>query len=372
MQLPPFLLDQWLAAHEFASPPVQFNLASSTGPQWTLAEILALAPESARAQFERLPILYAPPAGTPELRARVAAFHDVDPDWVVVLTGASEGISALFSLAAEPGANLVLPFPVFPAMPVMARAWGVEVRSYQLSKDEGFAHRADSILAAVDDRTRLVLVNTPHNPTGAVIEPAELARLASALAEREIPFVVDEVYHPLYFRTPVPSAARLPGTRVLGDMSKALSLSGLRIGWLIEPDARRREQIVNARSYFSIASSPVSEALAVMALDAAPKILARLTSVATANLALFERFAQEHRHAIGWQKPGGGTVAFPWLVDGRDSRPFAIELAKSGVLVAPGDCFDAPSHFRVGFGAASSGFETALSRMSEVVRRLGL
>jgi aspartate/methionine/tyrosine aminotransferase len=94
--------------------------------------------------------------------------------------------------------------------------------------------------------------------------------------------------------------------------------------------------------------------------------------VATANLALFERFVREHSHAIGWQKPAGGTVAFPWLMNSRDSRPFAIELAKRGVLVAPGDCFDAPPHFRVGFGAVSSGFETALSRMSELFRRLGL
>jgi aspartate/methionine/tyrosine aminotransferase len=369
MKLPPFLLDQWLAAHEFASPPVRYNLASSTGPKWTLAEILALADDSARASFEQIELLYSPPNGTAALRARIAAFHDVDPDWVVVLTGASEALTALFCQAAEPGANIVLPFPVFPAMPVMARAWGLDVRTYPLATESGFAHRVDAILGAVDERTRLVLVNTPHSPTGATIDPADLAWLASALGDRGVPLAVDEVYHPLYFGTPAPSAARLPNTTVIGDMSKALSLSGLRIGWVVEPDARRREEIVNIRSYLSISCSPLAEALAAIALGAAPAILARLTAVTTANIALFDQFAQAHTDVIGWQKPAGGTVAFPWLIDGRDVRPFAIELARAGVLIAPGDCFGLPHHFRVGFGAVNRGFDEAMALASEVINR---
>src|SRR5690349_14728991 len=98
MELPPFLLDHWLAAHEFASRPIAYNLAASTGPRWTLGEVLAL---DGGQDISDVAVSYAPPEGSRALREAVAAFHGVDPDWVVVTTGASEALSILFCLAAE-------------------------------------------------------------------------------------------------------------------------------------------------------------------------------------------------------------------------------------------------------------------------------
>jgi hypothetical protein len=86
MKLPPFILDHWLAAHEFASPPIRFNLASSTGPAWTVSELLALGGDSARNGLETLRLSYAPPEGSKVLRERIGQFYGVDPDWVVVTT----------------------------------------------------------------------------------------------------------------------------------------------------------------------------------------------------------------------------------------------------------------------------------------------
>src|SRR5665213_3938648 len=123
MQLPPFLLDQWLAAHEFATPPICYNLASSTGPTWNFRELMALGRGDIGRELNELNISYVPPEGTSALRAAIAGLHDVDPDWVVVTTGASEALSALYCLAAEPGASIALPRPGFPAFAVMARAW---------------------------------------------------------------------------------------------------------------------------------------------------------------------------------------------------------------------------------------------------------
>ena len=100
---------------------------------------------------------YAQPQGSDELRRQVAALHDVDPDWVVITTGASEALSALYCLAAEPGASITLPFPLFPAMPVMARAWGLTVSTYALDRANGFKQSAERVLAAVRESTRLVL-----------------------------------------------------------------------------------------------------------------------------------------------------------------------------------------------------------------------
>ena len=369
MQLPPFLLDQWLTAHEFARPPIRYNLASSTGPSWNYGELLALGGGGIERELNELNVSYVPPEGTSALRGAIAELHDVDPDWVVVTTGASEALSVLYCLATEPGAAIALPHPGFPGFAAMARAWGLTVTGYELERRNKFAQTADLVLTAVNEKTRLVLVNTPHNPTGAVMAPLEVARLAAALAERGIPLIVDEVYHPLYFGAAAASAAKLPNCIVVGDLSKALSLSGLRIGWLIERDAGRREQLINLRSFFTVSGSPITEAIAVHALAQRNAILARLTAVTRSNLALLESFMSSQAGKLGWVSPGGGTVAFPWCLGVRDSRALCEALADEGVLVAPGDCFDAPAHFRVGFGAQATGFQNALEIFASVLTR---
>jgi aspartate/methionine/tyrosine aminotransferase len=369
MRIPPFLLDQWLATYEFASPPIRYNLASSTGPRWALGELLALGDSGGLKDLGDLALSYAPPQGSEALRKQVAALHDVDPDWVVITTGASEALSALYCLAAEPGASITLPFPSFPAMPVMARAWGLNVSTYALDRANGFRQSAERVLAAVGESTRLVLVNTPHNPTGSVMAHTELARLAANLEHRLIPLVVDEVYHPLYHGgLPTPSAAKLPNTIIVGDLSKALSLPGLRIGWVIDRDARRRERLVDLRSYFSISGSPLTEAIAAHALANRDEILGRVRAVATANLVALTDFMNAHADTLAWVAPAGGTTVFPWLRDGSDARELCVALANAGVLFAPGYTFDAPEHFRLGFGAQGEGFAQALNIVSDTLR----
>jgi aspartate/methionine/tyrosine aminotransferase len=143
----------------------------------------------------------------------------------------------------------------------------------------------------------------------------------------------------------------------------------LRIGWLIDRDARRREALLDMRSYFTISGSPLTEAIGAHALAHAPEIIARLSQVARANLALLTRFMGEHRAVLDWAAPGGGTTCFPWWRDGRDARPLCEALAKAGVLAAPGDCFDMPAHFRVGFGAMRSGYADALGIFGAVLAK---
>jgi aspartate/methionine/tyrosine aminotransferase len=366
MELPPFLLDHWLASYEFASPPIAYNLASSTGPRWTVDELLAI--DGGRHDIGKVTISYAPAEGSHELREGVAAFHGVDPEWVVVTTGASEALSILFCLAARPGANIVLPSPAFPAFEAMAKAWGLGVRLYELPRDDGYRQSAGAVLSAVDTDTVLVLVSTPHNPTGSVMSGAETERLAGELSSRGIPLIADEVYHPLYFEAPAPSAAALPGALVVSDMSKALSLPGLRIGWIVVADPDHRKRIIDARSYFTISGSPVIESIAAHALRCRAAILKRLSGVATDNLAVLEEFMDDVGDVLAWSKPAGGTVSFPWFRDGRDSRPFCQALAAQGVMVAPGDCFGKPQHMRLGFGQQADGFGQALTIATRVLR----
>ena len=368
VQLPPFALDHWLSAHDFASPPIAYNLASSTGPRWSVADLCALGDPSLT--LDDVVLSYAPPAGAHALRSAIAAFHGVDPDMVVATTGASEALSILFCLAARPDAHILLPDPGYPAYEAVAGAWGLAARSYRLERNRGFAQDPDAILAHVDAYTAMVIVNTPHNPSGSIMPRDTIARLATALAERGVPLLVDEVYHPLYFGPPQRSAAGLANVIVTSDLSKALSLPGLRTGWLIDADAQRRARIIDARSYFTISASPLLERLATHALRHSDAILDRLASVANANVARLDALVKDSGGALAWVRPSGGTTAFPWLADDRDSRPLCEALATQGVLLAPGDCFGHPGHMRIGFAQQAEDFDIALARIAAALDQL--
>src|SRR5262245_3583471 len=145
MHLPQFLLDQWLAKHEFAAPPIRYNLASSAGPSLTLSELLSLCGES-NSSLDDVRLSYAPPEGHRLLRESIARFYDVDPDWVITTTGASEALLLLYCQAAAPGASIALPAPLFPPMAAVAQAWGYRCNSYALERNDGFTHRAGHVM----------------------------------------------------------------------------------------------------------------------------------------------------------------------------------------------------------------------------------
>jgi aspartate/methionine/tyrosine aminotransferase len=369
MELRPFLLDQWLAEHQFATPPIELDLAASTGPKWTLREVLdLLEPEERERAFDS-PVYYAPPEGALELREAVAGMAGVAPDHVRITTGAAEALWLLFFDAAAPGGNVIVPQPGFPTFNEAPSAFGLELRHYHLRPEAGFGLDLDELRGLTDGNTRLILLNSPHNPTGSVISDAELRAVHDFALERGIQLVVDEVYHPIYHGREAPSAARLPGATVIGDFSKALCLSGLRLGWIVERDAARRARHLNVRGYLTVSSSaPLTEALGVAAVRHRDRILGRARRVATDNRKLLTAFFAEHDDLFGWVPPTGGMTAFPWLRSGEPSRPFCQEAAAAGVLIAPGDCFDEPPHFRLGFAASGDGFAEGLRRLAAVAR----
>lgn len=368
MKLSPFLLDRWLDQKFSADPRIEYDLGSSTGPVWTLRDLLALAGDHASERLLDTPLSYTTPKGSTELREAIAKLEGVDPKDVQVVTGAAEALLILFFLAAEPDANVVLPKPGFPANSALTESLKMESRYYTLRPENEFRIDLDEIRGLVDANTRIVLVNSPHNPTGFVLSDQEIETLHDFCAGRGIQFVSDQVYHPIYHGAAMRSAARLQHATVLGDFSKALCLSGLRVGWMIEHDADRRGRYMDARSYFTVSNTALGERLAVLALQHHEAIYERARRVASANLALVERVFTEHQDILRWVRPRGGMTTFPWLADGGDSREFCRRLMKRGVLIAPGDCFGMPAHFRLGFAASGDRFPLGLERFSEFLR----
>src|SRR5262249_40623513 len=251
----------------------------------------------------------------------------------------------------------------------LPQSFGIETRFYHLRPENQFRVDLAEVTKQADENTKLILVNSPHNPTGATLTDAEMLSLHDFAAERGIQFVVDEVYHPLYHGPQASSASALPHATVLSDFSKAFCLSGLRVGWIVERDRDRMEQYLNTRSYFTISNTPVGEAMALAAVRHRETIFSRLRGIATANLAELDGFFARLSDVLGWVRPQGGMISFPWLIGERDSREFCRRAAEHGILLAPGDCFGMPSHFRLGFGVAESGFSDALAELESIVRR---
>jgi aspartate/methionine/tyrosine aminotransferase len=365
MKFRTFLLDQWLQQHSDA----EFDLGSSTGPRWTVRELLGLSGQSDRATQEMLGLLlhYPPTAGRASLREAIAQMHGVSTEEVAVFAGGSEALFHIFQSAAEPGANIIIPFPSYPAHELLPAALGFEIRRYHLRRENSYAVDFDEVKRLANGRTKIFIANSPHNPTGATLSNEEMSALHDFAAAQRIQFVSDEVFHPIYHGRESLSAARLPHATVVGDFSKAFSLGGLRLGWIIERDAPRRKQYLNAREYITVSNTPLGEFLGEIAIRHHRQVLGRTREVTRANLGPLERVVAQSAEAIDWVRPAGGMTAWLRLTSGGDARRFCEDALKYGLLLAPGDCWGFPDHFRIGFGVGPEWYSRAMERLLELI-----
>ncbi len=365
MNFKPFLLDQWLQEHAGA----EFDLGSSTGPRWTVRELLALTGDAGRAAdaLLNLRVHYPPTAGAPALREAIAAMQGVQPEDVAVFAGGGEALFHLFYAAAEPGANVIIPYPCYPAHEVLPEALGLEVRRYHLRRENGYAVALDEVQRLADRNTKLLLVNSPHNPTGATISDGEMQALHDFAAARGIQFVSDEVFHPIYHGRAAQSAARLPQATVVGDLSKALSLGGLRLGWIVERVAARRRAYLNSREFVTVSNTPMGEYLGEIAIRHHEQVLARTRAVTHANLKLLEEVMAQSAAVLDWVRPAGGMTAWVRLTSGGDARAFCQDALHYGLLLAPGEGWGFADHFRIGFGVGPDWYPRAMERFAALV-----
>jgi aspartate/methionine/tyrosine aminotransferase len=363
MRFERFLLDEWIERKFAAGWRIAHDFSSSAGPGWTVGELLAAADHGIE-ELSRIPVVYPSAAGSIELRTAIAEVEDVSPDDVQIVTGAQEGLAAIFFTAAQSGANVVLPHPAFPPFTGLPKGFGLEVRHYHLRAETSFEIDVDELKRLCDERTALVLLNSPHNPTGSITPEAVRRDIHDFCAGRGIQFVCDQVFHPIYHGASIRTAAALPHATVLSDFSKALCLSGLRVGWIVDRNRDRLEKYREARTYFTVSNSPVTEWLALLAIRHREQIYTRAREVSAANLALIESAWSSLADRIAWITPQGGFTLFPSLHGERDTRPLCERLGARGILVVPGDCFGMPSYVRIGFGAPRAEFASGFERLN--------
>jgi aspartate/methionine/tyrosine aminotransferase len=229
----------------------------------------------------------------------------------------------------------------------------------------------EELRRAVRPTPRVVIVNFPHNPTGALPTRETFDAIEAVAAVVGAHLFSDEVYRHLEYDPAdlLPAAAEYGGLAVsVGVMSKSFGLAGLRIGWLATKDRQLLQRISIYKEYISACSSAPSELLALVALRAREAVLARSARLLAENLALLDGFFEEWAGVFDWIRPRAGCVSFPRLDSALPVEELAVRLVEEeGVLLVPGSVYDYPgNHFRLGFGRADLPVAlTGLERFAE-------
>jgi len=350
-----FELERYFAQWEFAA---RHILCASDVEPYQLDELLALADDDSRHRWDTLRLGYTESLGLPVLREEIASlYHTLSADHVITFAGAEEGVFIAMHALLQPGDHAVVAWPAYQSLYEVARSIGADVTLVSLDP-RNWSLDVDAVAAAMRPNTRVIVVNSPHSPTGAQISAADQARLVSIAELHGAHLFSDEVYRFLEHDAPPLAAAADASPRAfsLGVMSKAFGLAGLRIGWIATSDAALRARLASLKDYTSLCNSAPSEILALIALRARRVVLARSMEIIRGNLQLLDAFFARNGERFRWARPRAGSVGFPELL-GREVDPFADELVRrEGVLILPASRFGYPgNHFRIGFGRRNLG-----------------
>lgn len=350
MKYPQFALENYLAAREFSAP---YNLCGSDLESFPMQELLEMADPDCRRLWEQLALHYTEPKGHPLLLEEIRRLYDRSVH-LLSFAGAEEGIYCAMDALLGPSDHAVVITPCYQSLESIPSAL-CNTSQVELRYEEGWSLDLGRVERAMRPNTKLLIINFPHNPTGALLTHQQQADLI-ALARRQGAWIFsDEVYRLLELNP----ADRLPPIVTeyergisLGVMSKAYGLAGLRVGWIATQDRELLEEMGQMKHYLSICNSAPSEILALIALRASDRILERNRALMRDNLVQVDRLFEEFGDQVEWVAPKGGCIGFPRYTGGESADWLADRLYEEyGVLILPGSVYGHQGdHFRLSFG----------------------
>lgn len=365
MGIRPFLLERFFAEHEFST---RYLLSSSDCDGWPMAEVLALADAQARGLWERLSLGYTQSPGLPLLRSEIARQYRGVDSQDVLIAAPQELIHLAMHALLRAGDHVICTHPGYQSLYEIAADIGCELEHWRPIEAEGWRFDVERLARMIRPDTKLVVVNFPHNPTGALPPLEDFRRVVELVAARGARLFSDEMYRLLEadVRDRLPSACELSERALtLSGMSKAFGLAGIRIGWLVVKDRALRERIAELRDYTTICNAAPSEVLALIGLRAQETILARHRARIAHNMSLLDDFFSRQSASFTWVRPKAGTVGFPAFLRPEPPAEFCARLVReAGVLLLPSTVYDyEPPHLRFGFGRED--LPEALNRLEE-------
>ena len=372
--LPDFRLESHFSKWEFSA---RYHLTASDAESMSLSDLLDLASPEDRAGFEGMWLGYTETYGAPDLRETIASTYSrMKRDDVLCFAGASEAIFAANNVILDKESHAIAITPNYQSHETLPLAI-CETSGVPLNPNEGWSLDLDRVAETIRPNTKLLTINFPHNPTGAVLSDDCFTGLIDLCRLHGIYVLHDEIFKGLG-----PTGAReLPYISdvyerglSLGVMSKSYGLPGLRIGWIACQDHAVLSAMERMKHYLSICNSGPSERLAIIALKNRKKLLARNCSIVDENLGHWEAFFRRYPELFEWAPPDASCMAYPRYLGPVGVENFARRLVEeAGVLVLPSSiyasdlCETPTDRFRIGLGRR--GLSEGLSAMDAFLQR---
>lgn len=352
MKIKPFKLERYYSLYEFTS---KYSLCNSDCEAMSVGDLLALE-NGATEDFHNLWLGYTETKGHPELRRDIATtYNNISTEEMLVCTGAQEPIFLFCQGTLEAGDEVIVQTPCYQSVHSIPESMGCKVLDWQVRyKGNQPVFDLAELEKLVSDKTRVIYLNTPHNPTGFHFSKEEQRAIITLARRHNIIVFCDEVYreleHDPAYAIPAIADAYENGVSV-GVMSKAYGLPGLRIGWIASKNQKVLDSIAILKEYTTICNAAPSEFLAGVALRNRGTILQRNLQIVKENLALYDPFFDKYADLFSWYKPNAGPIAFVEMNFDKDDMAFAERLLKEQqLLILPGGIYDYPGYFRIGFG----------------------
>ncbi len=362
-----FAVEQWMNEYEETC---RYNLAETCVRSLTAGELLELSGrrDDVIAELEATALTYGPIPGSPRLRALVAGLYERQGADNVLLTHGAIGANALVhATLVGPGDHVVSIVPTYQQHASIPESYGARVDLLTLREEDGWLPDLDELDRLVTADTRLIALANPNNPTGALVDEADLRRIVE-IAERAGAWVLcDEVYRGVDQEGDgfTASIADLYERGVsTGSMSKPFSLAGLRLGWIVAP-ADLLAAVAIHRDYTTISVGRVDDLLASVALESRDAILGRAKRITRTNLAILDEWVAS-RSDVHYVRPRSGTTALLRYDAPLGSYELCRRLlAETGVMFTPGDAFEVPSTVRIGYADDTDTLRTGLRLFGE-------
>ena len=365
MRYTPFHMERWQSTYEHR---VDINLSESGVHPLTVAELVELSGRDV--DVEGTLLGYGQSNGSDELRALIAdQYRGASDASVLVTVGGIEANFACFWHLLEAGGKAAVVLPTYGQVPGLLESFGGRLLPVPLREEDGWQPDLDALDAALADGASFVLVTNPNNPTGAALTRASMDRMVEATERYGAWILADEVY----------AGAEAHGDRtpsfwgshdrvlVTNSLSKAYGLPGLRLGWIVGPDALI-EELWGRTDYTTIAPASLSDLLGRVALEPETrvKIGERTRGIVRANLGVLEEWMAAQEGRFSYRPPDAGAICYTRYDAPVGSTELAEKLrTEKSVLVVPGDHFGMDRYLRLGFGNPEDELREGLRRVRE-------
>lgn len=368
MNIEPFAVEQWMNDWEVGA---RYNIAETCVNSISLDELFALTGEDKAAFWAEIAarrLTYGDIKGAPAFRQGICSLYKtVKPENIITSHGAIGANHHVFCSLIAPGDRVVSVLPTYQQLYSIPEALGADVALLPLKRENGYLPDLDALRALVTPGTKMLCLNNPNNPTGALIPNDMLAEIVEIARGAGAYILCDEVYRHIEQTDEwSDSIADIYEKGIsVGSMSKAFSLAGLRLGWIATHDKDALSAFVLHRDYDLISGGIIDEAIAALALAHSDTMLKRSHAIVRENLAVLDAWVAGEKHA-SYVKPGGGTTALVHYDFDIPSRELCAEMyGKTGAFVTPGDCFEQPKSMRVGYACAREDLIKGLQAVSE-------